>query len=419
MSDGSYEVLPPSGPNPASASQQTLHTATSARAGSGTGDLPPQEIAAACDVVVGDFRNGTISKDLALLRVTALIPVGTNDEQRSAALGAYRRQLEEHERGLAAAHKRGRRADGGDPLEQDNPGSGEGEGDLDGAGSDAEGDRPTKKSKSSEFEDELSRMPWVTEQDSIANQLRLSPSLLATKSILVTFAKDHKKVKAVLLTSPGRPSLPSSEWDNLIHGRVIDLDKVLTSQYSALPDDGRTQRIGPFEVVVPGDSVPATRKVKSQGDWITAWSVASKATKFLFRHRSTELDQWGSFITSLFSAWVPESHSRIIEFDRQIRGTVANRGDLELTDFSNFDFIRIREQFLSVTGKGTGAASTTSSSSPRPPPGGEGKSRKNEACRRFNSGVEHDASHCRYTHKCSACGAGHKLSECKGKGKAT
>lgn len=388
-------------------------------------------IGADCSAIVESFRNGEISRSEALVRLVLVLPSSDDFQAVGAVLQSYLDQIDSFVRAQEQARKRGKRAQREEeqpvPLPSPRPShapsktrpksvrsesdsESESSGDEDG---DEEEERPAKRSRRSKVERTIAGMPWMVERK--AKSKLLPKNIRNTQDILFAFSQDPKRVKALLATASGRPSMPSSEWDSLINGRAIDLDKVLTSQYSATSDRTERQKIGILEIILPRDAAPATRRVKTHSDWITAWIVASRATVFLFRHRYPELEQYGTLMLGFFQAWDPAAHYRLIEFDRELRITAANRGDFELTNWTDPDYSRLFQQYISAFGRGSGEpapakAITAPSRSRNPPPASPA------ACKRFNAGIPH--TDCRYQHKCADCGGPHAVTACKGKAKA-
>lgn len=87
-----------------------------------------------------------------------------------------------------------------------------------------------------------------------------------------------------------------------------------------------------------GKTDPA-RKVQTSGDWTVAWHAASKATVFAFPHRNEELQQWGNYMASEFSAKQLNAHHKLISFDKAVRAMVGGGQAILLTDHNQFSFL--------------------------------------------------------------------------------
>ena len=162
----------------------------------------------------------------------------------------------------------------------------------------------------------------------------LSANLRATNELLRQYSVDIKRAKRDLLHTVGAPEFPASEWDNILRGFAVDLDRVLGALYSISNDDDEVTELGPFKVSAP--RVRATRKVGDAGQWVYAWNQTVVATSFAFPHRLRELTEYGSHILGLFRVLAPQFHPRLLEYDCAVRRRVGLRRDLELTDVLEF-----------------------------------------------------------------------------------
>ena len=135
------------------------------------------------------------------------------------------------------------------------------------------------------------------------------------------------------------PQFPDSEWTNLIAGRSIDLDHILAGLYSVSHNERWTEWFGEIELVT-GPAKPV-RVVDSHGKWVIAWDQAVDATVFAFPHRSSELRDYGRYISQLFASFPESLHLRVIQYDRAVRIRVAQRRDLVLTDYHQFTDLHV------------------------------------------------------------------------------
>jgi hypothetical protein len=175
--------------------------------------------------------------------------------------------------------------------------------------------RQTKRPRSPASDDEnepssrpkidLKALPWVQKDE--LDPPTLSCDLRETLQILDNIARDPKVAKISLVNSARCPEFPSSEWDNILAGRSINLDHVLASGYAVTHDEKRTERIGDLELVL-GPSKPA-RSVDTHGKWVIAWERASDALVYVFPHCCNELRDYGSYIKRLFAAFPESYHS--------------------------------------------------------------------------------------------------------------
>jgi hypothetical protein len=180
-------------------------------------------------------------------------------------------------------------------------------------------------------------LPWNKPDDPEAQwTTELSPSLQKTQSLLENFSKDVKQAQANLLNC-GRsyPQFPQSEWLNLLARNSVNLNHVFSNIYSIMQEDWESVSIRKNLELLHGSSVPA-KTVKTHGDWVIAWEALVDATQFVFKHCRLELQLYGQHIQQYFVSIPPQFHSRVINYGRVVWIRVAQRRDLELTDFAEF-----------------------------------------------------------------------------------
>lgn len=357
---------------------------------------PTSEVGKKCEEVIEKYRGGSISAARALREISEILPESLDEDQREAALDSYIRMLSKHGKVRSAAAKRGRRHDGSKtpPAVEDD--------DDDDDESDEESERDKKRVKQS-TEDFLASAPWVVRRQ--LEGRKLNESLKKTSLIVYHATRSFAQVKASLL-GPGRPPFPDTEWNSLILGRSADFDRIFTSQFTAPSDEERTPLTKTVDIVHKSGPAATGRKVTNAAQWHAAWTIYQAAAKYVFPHRSHELDEYGRYINYIFVARpaTAEAQQAIIEYDRQLRSLVATRGDLELTDFHDIECKRIEMQYLHSGGVGNGGGHA--SSAPKPansPPKSRPKARTIEVCRRFNDEIPH--TDCTRFHGCQGCGA--------------
>lgn len=362
------------------------------------------EVVSKCVEVVQQFRAGKFSKPKASILLFQAIPQGQLEESAFVtAYGAYMGMLDnfEHYRDSAAQSGRQRvsalidldHATGGAP-EQEAPVVSSAKR-ARSPGSDSDDGGEYKKRTCLDYE----ALPWNEPDDPEAQRsTELSPSLQKTQSLLENFSKDVKRARANLLNC-GRsyPQFPQSEWLNLLAGNSVDLDHIFSNIYSITQEDRESVSIGKNLELLHGSSVPA-KTVKTHGDWVIAWEALVDATQFVFKHRRLELQLYGRHIQRYFASIPPQFHSRVINYDRAVRIRVAQRRDLELTDFAEFSDLRI--QWINVPSTTT-AASVRSSDFRLQQASGR---RFRDACRRWNDRkCPNTAASCNYAHVCISC----------------
>ena len=176
----------------------------------------------------------------------------------------------------------------------------------------SDGEPTSKKPKSDESE-----YAWVAAKK--GKPVLLSDNLSKTLKLelLDVYTVDPKAAKRSLTNQPDCPEFPDSEWKNVISGRAVNLDAVLTGQLSTTNDDLKTEKFGDFEVTF--GAVEPTKIVKDGGDWLIAWNKTVRAITFAFPHRHSELTSYGEYIINLFSVTHPTVHNRVIAFDKAVR----------------------------------------------------------------------------------------------------
>jgi len=361
-----------------------------------------REVIDACLAVIQEYRSGEISKPQATLQLQELFPRTMEEPIFLEAYGSYLGMLDNFDRFRDNALQRGTAAGN---AEVSAPGAPEQPRVRDSA----QVDRPAKRPRavqsddeSGEDDDEYRRrtrldydaLPW--NQERVGGKARtLSPSLQKTQSILANFAKDLKRAKASLLNcGKPYPQFPDSEWGNLLGGKSIDLDHVLSGMYSLSHVDREAQPIGKGLEIVRGSSKPA-RTVQTHGEWIMAFNAYVAAALFIFPHREQELRDYGDHIMRFFASMPTEFHERVINYDKAVRVRTAQRRDLELTDYGQYSDLHL--QWINNPAVSSSARST--SSRPQRKPG-----QRREACRRWNEQrCPNSASSCNYAHVCSKC----------------
>lgn len=385
-----------------------------------------QKLAQDCNEVIDAYRAGTFSSLFAYGRLSLLCDEG-GDAGRDL-FEPYSRQLravddESDQRRtarpplLSRLSERKRRRHGSPDASQDVFFSGS---DTDGPGGSVYSARPFKRNKADSADETasiLAVMPWTRRRRTDISTLR--PDLRTTQKLIALIQKSFKEVKADIIAGE-RPSIPNGEWDNVLSGRALDLDKIFTGFHIVIPED-TTSRFGRFELIARGEGV-ATRVIRTHGDWVIAYNLATRAILFVFEHRRRELENYGAYIHSLFASYQDSMHGRVIEFDKSIRACASNRGDLELSDTGDVDFVRLEKQFLNLQGRGDGSGGGGSSNGRSKAKGnfaGAGfsgstvrRARSQDACGRWNDNHPHSAEKCTYAHVCAVCRGDHTKGKC-------
>jgi hypothetical protein len=246
-------------------------------------------------------------------------------------------------------------------------------------------------------------MPWFAKEKE--SRRNIDKSCVQSAELLRKYAKSIAKVKRWILYSASAPAgFPSTEWENLLKGKAVNLDVIFSSLFHVVAIRENRGRIGDHEISL-GHTEPS-RKVLTSGDWTTAWNIVIKATSFLFPHRRNELDAYGEYIQGEFTARQTDSHWKVIRFDQSIRNEVGGATRILLTDYQHFE--RHRTAILLTDGLFSNPDSKQPARRPK----------SNDICIRYNteSGCTSSSFNCRYRHTCRKCGkGGHGASACEGK----
>ena len=178
---------------------------------------------------------------------------------------------------------------------------------------------------------------WVASRPD--KQTVLRDSLAKTLKLIEAYTVDPKATKRSLINEPDCPEFPDSEWKNVITGRAVNLNAVLSGQLSTTQDNPKVEKFGDLEISF--GAVEPTKIVKNGGDWSIAWNRTVRATLFAFPHRIHELSSYGEYIVNLFAVTHSSVHSRVIAFDKAVRKRVGSVRNLELSDFEKYANLKI------------------------------------------------------------------------------
>lgn len=228
-------------------------------------------------------------------------------------------------------------------------------------------------------------MPW--DKQRYENVQPVDASCVKSAEIICKLSTDIEAVKFYITIAPAAPAgIPMSEWEHIFMGEAIDLDRILSFVH---------------RVTMSNET---TRKVETAFEWTIAWKSAARATAFVFKHRESELLDYGNHIMSLFAAKRVSSHEQIILYDKGIRNRVGGGQTILLTQYHLFppfhtvDLEDERVEYSRRKKRGRGRAENL----------------KGEVCLRFNKGsCWVTESVCRFRHACLICGeSGHGKKSC-------
>jgi hypothetical protein len=192
---------------------------------------------------------------------------------------------------------------------------------------------------------------------------------------------------------------------------AVNLDAVFSGMYSTVTDNRAIENIGDLELHFRA-AKPA-KAVETHGDWVIAWRIAFKATRFIFPHREPELEEYNDYITSYFVSIYPGAHWKVLNLDKAIRKQSGSVNNVSLNEFGKFWYLETRH----LQGHGTGESSAPAKDR-LAHKDGSGPSlnwRKTDPCRLWNdSKCIHQASSCKFQHICKLCRGPHRKGLCPG-----
>jgi hypothetical protein len=352
-----------------------------------------QDVLVECNGLVEEYRKGKIPKASVYVEIQSKLvgALGDNRARSDAAFGSFIATIESHDSEVEMAARRAaavnsRQRSRSAPIS-----------DVDGQQSD--GEPVSKRLKVDE-----SAYAWVAGRKE--KHITLSEGLTKSLKLIDAYTTDPKAAKRSLTNEPDCPEFPDSEWKNVISGRAVNLDAVLSGQLSTTHDELKVEKFGDIEVSF--GAVEPSKTVKNGGDWSIAWNRTIRATVFAFPHRLQELTNYGEYIINLFAVTHSSVHGRVIAFDKAVRKRVGSVRNLELSDYEKFADLKIAHMDsigVSVASKGEAG-----------PKGKRSKNwKKSEPCNKWNDGkCSQEEEDCRRRHVCNKCErAGHRGKDCR------
>jgi hypothetical protein len=231
-----------------------------------------------CNNFINQYRKGEISKASAYMAIQGAIfeADGISNENAEAGFESFIATIENHDAEVALASERGKESGGKEYGSKWQAASPESDPEYE---YDDEADR-VKKPKVDEGD-----FPWVKAGE--FRRTALSANLSKTLDLIWLFSIDLKPTKRCLINSPDCPEFLDTEWSNIIAGRGVNLESVLSGQFSTSNNDVKTSKVGNIEFSY--GVVKPTKKVGNSGDWTIMWNRADRATTFAFPHWFDEL----------------------------------------------------------------------------------------------------------------------------------
>ncbi|KAF8131559.1 hypothetical protein EV363DRAFT_1164942, partial [Boletus edulis] len=237
-----------------------------------------------------------------------------------------------------------------------------------------------------------SKFPWEP-AGSIAKR-SLPPDIQQTIDLIDNWSNDPSYVVRKIMRAPGCPDFPEDQWSNIVKGLPVDLEKVLVAYYP-----------------------PSRSKVvQTHGDWIVAFGMTVQAVAFAFPHRRREYTQYQNHISQLFASVQPSFHSKVVEYDKAVRLKAANQIFLRLTNYAEYEELRIIH--LNPLGMGSHSGEWLPERSRRGEKGAGHSPSRPEPCHKWNRGAcTKSAEECNYEHCCDRrnCRGAHRRMEHRAK----
>ncbi|KAG6328108.1 hypothetical protein ID866_10981, partial [Astraeus odoratus] len=202
----------------------------------------------------------------------------------SDALGVYLRVLEEIDT-LDQQFESGGNSErrGWQPAEADENGSSSS---SESSQSDDEADRPSKRAK---LQMDNENFPWNKHRTE--RVVSLPEDIQTTFEQIRLYSSDPKTVVDSILSTPGCPVFPPSQWINLIQWKYVDLTKVLESAHTTEIDPKQTHIIDEKVELSFRVTKPAT-SIRNATEHNTAFSMLIKALTFVFPQRWEEYSEY-------------------------------------------------------------------------------------------------------------------------------
>jgi hypothetical protein len=355
-----------------------------------------QNVLVECNALVEKYRKGEITKPTIYIEIQSKLAGALGDRGRAeAAFGSFVATVESHDSESEMAARRGALGNAG---RHDTPSPSPG-----GVEPESDEEPVAKKPRADE-----SAFAWASTKDK--KPTNLSANLVKTLELIGVYTVDPKATKRSLTNSPNCPEFPDSEWKNVVTGKAVNLDAVLSGQLSTTNDDLKVEKFGDLELSF--GAVEPTKLVKNGGDWTIAWNRTVRATAFAFPHRLQELTGYGEYIASLFAVTHTNFHGRVISYDKAVRKRVGSVRNTELSDYEKFADLKIAH----MDSVGVSACAGSSSNRDSGRKGKRGSNwKKAEPCNKWNDGsCSQKEEDCRRQHVCNKCGkGGHKGKDCR------
>ncbi|KAJ3573910.1 hypothetical protein NP233_g2117 [Leucocoprinus birnbaumii] len=119
-------------------------------------------------------------------------------------------------------------------------------------------------------------LPWFRSDGGEAE--KLTESMCRTRNIIEYINNDIRAAKRWVQSAPDAPiNFPESEWENILKGRAVNLDKVYDALFIDRVPQEEVASLGGHEIVFKR-SPDVKKGVESSGEWQSAWRATIEAT---------------------------------------------------------------------------------------------------------------------------------------------
>ncbi|KAG6326001.1 hypothetical protein ID866_13088 [Astraeus odoratus] len=178
------------------------------------------------------------------------------------------------------------------------------------------------------------KFPWNKQRtERVAS---LPEDIRTTFEQIRLYSIDPKTVVDSILSTPGCPVFPPSQWLHLIQWKYVDLAKVLECAHTTEIDPKQTHIID-NKVELSFHVTKSVSSIRNATEHNTAFSMFVKALAFVFPQRWDEYSEYQTALGRLFHAIEPAHHGQIIDYDCAVRNRVSVQRHICITDSTAFD----------------------------------------------------------------------------------
>ncbi len=227
-----------------------------------------------------------------------------------------------------------------------------------------------------------------------------------TQMLKAVYNFDPKNAVCSLDAQGDCPPFPYPLWRDILCNRHIDFGAIIEDFQSVQAQYDDSVQLGEGEeLTVRCGATGKGCRIRTQGDWITAFDRYSEAVLWAYPHRQVELRKYHKHITAKFSSCV--DHARVTQYEAAARKYVLQNRHLTLAD--THEFVDIAYSHLNPDGS---AYQNDKSPRTRTKGGGNKKGGSTPTCGEFNSKKGCTFNPCKFRHVCRGCGGDHPRHRC-------